>query len=216
MRIRRRPFSVTPIGAEAMSWNGIYDLRVVGEQRPRIVGAVAKPYDVPGFVQHADFPSRAEIAVIPEMVDASTVPNDVRIVRQIEIDQDFRTTIRIKRDADRIGAGTCLEVRRTDPLPCIIKQLHIGHDYVMTAWRTAADDQFIEGLLTLAQENTSEVIVTGIPNLEHMQDAQNADIRYAVCDTGFLCRNPSEPTQEREDHHQKRPTVAENRRAPRG
>lgn len=187
MRLWRQ--SSPPIGAHATCWNGIYDLRVVGQQRPKVVGAVAQPFGTPGFVQYADLPTNAEIAVIPDQVDGSTVRGDVRLIRQIRIDQDLKATMRVKKEADRRGDGTCLDVRRTDPLACIIKQLHIGHDYIKTPWRLGTDSPFIDGLLGLAEEHMSEIIVTGISNREHMRDAQDCNIRYAVFESSFLRRS---------------------------
>lgn len=81
-----------------------------------------------------------------------------RTVRAVDSDEGVYQTRRTLERAHRQGEGTCLIVNSLTPIPNIIRQLHMSHEYVLVAWEPDHAKQFTLGLVKTAWENASTVI----------------------------------------------------------
>lgn len=87
---------------------------------------------------------------------------DLRVVHRFDSSADLKGTRRAMRALRRRGQLTCLAVDHRTPLPRLISQLHLGHDYVLLKWNEMPDLHFRIGLVKTAHEGGSEVIASTI------------------------------------------------------
>lgn len=111
-------------------------------------------------------------------------PDQVRTVRAIDSDLGVYETRRQLERAHRQGEGTCLIVNSVTPVPNILRQLHLSHEYVLVDWRPELTDRFTLGLIKTAWENASTVIADQVRDVDQAREAVIEGVTLGILQRG--------------------------------
>ena len=93
-----------------------------------------------------------------------------RTVWAIDSDEGVYETRRKLERAHRQGDGTCLVVSNLTPVPNILRQLHLSHEYVLVEWQPESVERFTLGIVKTAWENASTVIADQVRDLQEAKE----------------------------------------------
>lgn len=97
-------------------------------------------------------------------------PTKLRTVWAIESDEGVYETRRKLERAHRQGDGTCLVVSTMTPVPNILRQLHLSHEYVLVEWQPETIERFTLGIVKTAWENASTVIADQVRDVREAKE----------------------------------------------
>ncbi len=94
----------------------------------------------------------------------------LRTVWAIDSDEGVYETRRKLERAHRQGDGTCLVVSNLTPVPNILRQLHLSHEYVLVEWQPETIERFTLGIVKTAWENASTVIADQVRDVHEAKE----------------------------------------------
>ena len=97
-------------------------------------------------------------------------PTKLRTVWAIDSDEGVYETRRKLERAHRQGDGTCLVVSNLTPVPNILRQLHLSHEYVLVEWQPETIERFTLGIVKTAWENASTVIADQVRDVHEAKE----------------------------------------------
>lgn len=103
-----------------------------------------------------------------------------RTVRAVDSDEGVYQTRRTLERAHRQGEGTCLIVNSLTPVPNIIRQLHLSHEYVLVAWEPDLANRFTLGLVKTAWENASTVIADQVRDVTQAREVLMEGVSFGI------------------------------------
>lgn len=98
----------------------------------------------------------------------------------LRCDGDETDLRRARQEALVTGSRTCLTVGGRTPVNCLVKQLHMGHEYVIVRWQSLEGDRFLRGLTTMARSEGITVIADGLIDAGDVRAAEEALIEFGV------------------------------------
>lgn len=112
-------------------------------------------------------------------------PTKFRTVWAIDSDEGVYETRRKLERAHRQGDGTCLVVSDLTPVPNILRQLHLSHEYVLVEWKPEAIERFTLGIIKTAWENASTVIADQVRDVVQAREVLLEGVTFGILRRDF-------------------------------
>lgn len=167
---RTRLFHTSEARMASIAPQVIRNLSTLTQGMESSVGArVTSASDAATWMKFLDTDSQG-ILVLPDgslgpVKKGADATSKFRTVWAIDSDEGVYETRRKLERAHRQGDGTCLVVSNLTPVPNIIRQLHLSHEYVLVEWQPQAVERFTLGIVKTAWENASTVIADQIRDI---------------------------------------------------